>query len=147
MRFDEEGALLDAMQLDARLLNSGCCGMAGSFGFEQSKYAVSRACGERSLLPEVRAQSADTFVIANGFSCRTQIAQTTGREALHLAEVMKLALDCGSDGPPRGEPPERSIVHQREQASRRAKVRFALRSLVALGVVIGASLWLRARRA
>jgi FAD/FMN-containing dehydrogenase/Fe-S oxidoreductase len=147
MRFDDEAALLGAMQLDARLLNSGCCGMAGSFGFEQSKYAVSRACGERSLLPEVRAQSADTFVIANGFSCRTQIAQTTGREALHVAEVMKLALDCGSDGPPRGQPPERSIVHQREQASRRAKVRFALRSLVALGVVIGASLWLRARRA
>ena len=64
----------------------------GSFGFEAEKYEVSRACGERVLLPEVRAASADTLIITSGFSCREQITHFTNRRALHPAEVFQQAL-------------------------------------------------------
>lgn len=66
--------------------------MAGSFGFEKDKYEVSIKAGERVLLPAVRQAQADTLIIADGFSCREQIAHLTDRQALHLAEVMQLAL-------------------------------------------------------
>jgi hypothetical protein len=70
--------------------------MAGGFGFEKgTHYNVSIACGERVLLPHVRGADRDTLVIADGFSCREQIRQTTDKQALHLAEVLKLALDRG----------------------------------------------------
>ena len=65
--------------------------MAGAFGFEADKFAISQAIGERVLLPAVRKASADTLIVADGFSCREQIEQATGRRALHLAEVLKLA--------------------------------------------------------
>ena len=71
----------------------GCCGMAGAFGFERGEhYELSLKIGERALLPAVRAAAEDALVIANGFSCREQIAQSGGRRALHLAEVLELAL-------------------------------------------------------
>jgi Fe-S oxidoreductase len=70
----------------------GCCGMAGAFGFEADKYEVSVAIGELELLPAVRRASPECLIIANGFSCREQIAQSGGREALHLAEVIQMAL-------------------------------------------------------
>jgi FAD/FMN-containing dehydrogenase/Fe-S oxidoreductase len=90
--FEGERRLLSRLGLDVELPATGCCGMAGSFGFEKEKYGVSIACGERVLLPAVRRCTADTLIVADGFSCREQVAQTTGREALHLAEVMRLAL-------------------------------------------------------
>ena len=64
----------------------------GPFGFEKEKYEVSQAIGERVLLPAVRQASADTLIVSDGFSCREQIAQATGRRALHLAEVLEMAL-------------------------------------------------------
>jgi len=64
--------------------------MAGSFGFERSHFDVSIAIGERVLLPAVRAATPETLVIADGFSCREQIAQATGRRPLHLAEVLRI---------------------------------------------------------
>jgi Fe-S oxidoreductase len=87
--------ILDRMGLDFRVLNSGCCGMAGSFGFEAEHYDVSIKCGERVLLPAVRGASPDTLIITDGFSCREQIAQCTGRDALHLAQVLRMALREG----------------------------------------------------
>ena len=66
--------------------------MAGAFGFEKHKYDVSIKAGERVLLPAVRAAEPDTLVIANGFSCREQIEQCTGRATLHLAEVLRMAI-------------------------------------------------------
>ncbi|WP_169797114.1 (Fe-S)-binding protein, partial [Streptacidiphilus griseoplanus] len=88
--------------LDNRQLDSGCCGLAGNFGYERGHYEVSRAAAERVLLPEVRAAGPETLVLADGFSCRTQIAQLAGgRRALHLAEVLAGAL---ADGPPDGRP-------------------------------------------
>ena len=74
--------------LDYELLDSGCCGMAGAFGFQRDKYDVSVKCGERVLLPAVREAASETLIIADGFSCREQIAQCTGRTALHLAQVL-----------------------------------------------------------
>ena len=70
------------------MLDSGCCGMAGPFGFERDKYAVSQTLGERVLLPAVRDADPETVVVTDGFSCREQIAQGTGRRAVHLAEVL-----------------------------------------------------------
>ena len=67
----------------------GCCGMAGSFGFEAHKYDVSVAIGELELLPAVRQAAADTLIIADGFSCREQISQCTGREPIHLAQALR----------------------------------------------------------
>ncbi len=87
-----EEALLSRLGLDYDLLDSGCCGMAGGFGFEAAHHAVSVAAGERVLLPRVRETPPDALVIADGFSCREQIVQETGRRALHLAEVLRMGL-------------------------------------------------------
>ena len=88
----DETALLKKMGLDFELLDSGCCGMAGAFGFEKDHYDVSIKAGERVLLPRVRHADDQTLIIANGFSCREQIEQTTERQGLHLAQVMQMAL-------------------------------------------------------
>jgi len=104
MKFDAENAVLKKLGLDYDLLDSGCCGMAGSFGFEAEHYDVSVAVGERRLLPTVREADGDTLVIADGFSCREQIAGLTGRGALHLAQVLQMAMHEGPDGPTRALP-------------------------------------------
>ncbi len=91
---DVERVLSDA-GLSFETLDSGCCGLAGSFGYEAEHYEISMQIGERVLLPAVRAAPPDTLVVADGFSCRQQIAHATGRRALHLAEVLQLALPDG----------------------------------------------------
>jgi FAD/FMN-containing dehydrogenase/Fe-S oxidoreductase len=88
-----ESHVFGQMKMDFEQLDSGCCGMAGAFGFEKSHYDMSIKCGERRLLPKVREAKPQTIVVADGFSCREQIMQTTKRQALHPAEVMKMALD------------------------------------------------------
>ena len=95
---DAGKAALAITGVDADVLDAGCCGMAGSFGFDRDKVDLSVAIGERVLLPAVRAASADTLVIADGFSCREQIVQSTGREALHLAQVLHMALPADAPG-------------------------------------------------
>ena len=84
----EEMALLSATGGEMKVLDSGCCGMAGPFGFERKSYDVSQALAERVLLPAVRAAEPDTVIVADGFSCREQIAQNTNRRAVHIAEVL-----------------------------------------------------------
>jgi Fe-S oxidoreductase len=79
-------------QLQVQEVDSGCCGMAGSFGFEKEHYDISMALAERRLAPAVRALSPEALVIASGVSCRQQIGHTTGRRPLHPAEVLQLAL-------------------------------------------------------
>ncbi|MFD2419552.1 FAD-binding and (Fe-S)-binding domain-containing protein, partial [Amycolatopsis pigmentata] len=74
-------------------LDSGCCGLAGNFGFEAGHYEVSMACAEDRLLPAIREAGPATVVVSDGFSCRTQIAQAGERSALHLAEVVRNALE------------------------------------------------------
>ena len=92
MGMADEEEILRQLAVDFSPLDSGCCGMAGAFGFQRGERCdVSLQCGERVLLPEVRRASAETLIIADGFSCREQIAQATGREALHLAEILRMA--------------------------------------------------------
>ncbi|HZZ71402.1 MAG TPA: (Fe-S)-binding protein [Pirellulales bacterium] len=98
MGMDDELALLKKMGLDIETPEPGCCGMAGSFGFERGQHCdVSLACGERALLPAVRQAPAETLIIANGFSCQQQIEQTTHRKPMHLAEVLQMGLHAASD--------------------------------------------------
>jgi FAD/FMN-containing dehydrogenase/Fe-S oxidoreductase len=106
---DPERKLLTQAGVDAEELASGCCGLAGNFGFERGHYAVSRAAGERVLLPRVRAADLRAVVLADGFSCRTQIEQgATGRTAVHLAEL----LAAGLRGQQLGDRPERVIAER-----------------------------------
>ena len=77
----------------ADVLDAGCCGLAGNFGFERAHYPVSMAVGELALLPAVRDATPETLVIADGLSCRLQIAHGTGRRAYHLAEVLAAATE------------------------------------------------------
>jgi hypothetical protein len=93
MRMTAEESLLRRLGIDFESPAPGCCGMAGSFGFEHDKYDVSAAIGELELLPAVRQAPADWLIIADGFSCREQIAQGTDRHALHIAEVLQMALE------------------------------------------------------
>jgi FAD/FMN-containing dehydrogenase/Fe-S oxidoreductase len=92
MKMSHEEALLREMGADLQSIDSGCCGMAGPFGFEKDKYAISQAVGERVLLPAVRQTPAETLIVSDGFSCREQILQATGRRAVHLAEALQIAM-------------------------------------------------------
>jgi Fe-S oxidoreductase/FAD/FMN-containing dehydrogenase len=97
MNVTDEEALIREMGVQLESLDSGCCGMAGAFGFERGEHHdVSVACGERMLLPRVRKASQQTLIIADGFSCREQIQQQTERRALHLAETIELARVNGN---------------------------------------------------
>ena len=78
--------------LQVSLIESSCCGMAGAFGYEAEHYDTSMAMGELSLLPAVRSATGQTLIIADGTSCRHQIADGTGRRALHVAEILAMAL-------------------------------------------------------
>jgi len=111
---DPDERVLKRMGVDVEPLTGGCCGLAGSWGFEQGKWQISVDCGEQALLPAVRDASPETLIIAGGFSCNTQIehASNTDRRALHLAEVMALAHGRG--------PGERPVAKPRPPIARRA---------------------------
>jgi Fe-S oxidoreductase/FAD/FMN-containing dehydrogenase len=90
---DPDAELMRRAGIDADVLDAGCCGLAGNFGFERGHHGVSMAVAEQGLLPAVRAAAPDALLISDGFSCRTQIEQsTTGRRAMHLAEALALGL-------------------------------------------------------
>ncbi|MEU1934513.1 FAD-binding and (Fe-S)-binding domain-containing protein [Streptomyces coeruleorubidus] len=84
-------------------LSGGCCGLAGNFGFEKGHYEVSTACAEEQLLPSVRDAPDGTVVLADGFSCRTQLEQLAGVRGRHLAEVLAAAWEEGAGNDPEGE--------------------------------------------
>jgi Fe-S oxidoreductase len=93
MKMTDEEAVLRRMGIEWQAPAAGCCGMAGSFGFERERYETSMAIGELELLPAVRDAAPDQLIVADGFSCREQIFQGTGRRAMHLAEVIKLGFN------------------------------------------------------
>jgi FAD/FMN-containing dehydrogenase/Fe-S oxidoreductase len=96
VKMDADEAVFSKLGLDAAVLDSGCCGLAGSFGYEKGeRYDVSMNAGERVLFPAVRSAPKDALILADGFSCRQQIAHATDRRALHLAQVIQLALREG----------------------------------------------------
>jgi hypothetical protein len=123
--------------------------MAGSFGFERDKYDVSMAIGERELLPAVRRAPADCLIIADGFSCREQIAQGTPRRALHLAEVLQMALSAAVVGPGPGvldsRPYPESARAQQREAQVLKSMKHAGLGLAALAAG-GVLLWELSRR-
>ena len=141
MSMDAEIKWLEKTGVDAELLDSGCCGMAGSFGFEKEKYEVSVKCGELVLLPKVREADLNTLIVANGFSCQEQIAQLTNRHALHLAQVIQMAFRPETE---KGPYPESAWVQ-----SRQSKVTGSMRrSAIALAGVsaLGIASWAISRR-
>jgi len=93
--FDTHGdvALLNATGAKAQFLDNGCCGMAGSFGFNPDHIELSKKVGEVELLPAIRSVSKTTVILTNGFSCREQIRQGSGRGVMHLAELLQFALE------------------------------------------------------
>ena len=92
--YDADKAVMQAAGVQPDVLDSGCCGLAGNFGFEKGHYDVSEACGERVLLPAVREAAEQDVILADGFSCRTQIEQgdSGGRGAVHLAELLRAGM-------------------------------------------------------
>ena len=85
-------ALLEAAGIETAAPETGCCGMAGSFGFRPDSYETSVKIANLSLLPKVKGAAAETFIVANGFSCREQIEDLAGRDTLHLAELLARTL-------------------------------------------------------
>ena len=98
MGMSSEEKLYERMGLDFEILDSGCCGLAGSFGFEHGHHEISVDIAEQRLLPKVRDVEADTLIVADGFSCKTQIEELSDRRALHTAQLLEMALDEGPSG-------------------------------------------------
>ena len=108
---DCDEAVLDRLGLDYEVLDDGCCGLAGSFGYERGeRYEVSIKAGERTLLPAVRAASPHTLLMTDGFSCRSQIEHGSDRSALHLAQVIQMAMREGPNGPTAARPEKRYVA-------------------------------------
>ncbi|HET9752418.1 MAG TPA: hypothetical protein VFP52_05635, partial [Myxococcales bacterium] len=122
--WEKEEKLIRDLLPGCEIVDSGCCGMAGSFGYEADKYDVSMKVGERRLLPKVREAGAEALIVADGFSCQGQI-ETQGRKALHVAQVLQMAIRER-----RPQPRESRI------AARRLRARRTLRraTLLAAGV-------------
>ena len=139
-----EEAVLSRLGVESTTLDSGCCGMAGSFGFIPQHWETSMQIGELVLLPAVRKAGQDDFIIADGFSCREQIAQATDRRGLHLAEIVHLAFQhqTGAFSNGEGRTPERSYLDRNrlEPNGRRGGAPFMIFLLA------GAGLWLWYRR-
>ncbi|HLH15568.1 MAG TPA: FAD-binding and (Fe-S)-binding domain-containing protein [Bryobacteraceae bacterium] len=141
----DENDLLDKLGADRREIESGCCGMAGAFGYEAGEhYQVSIACGERALLPAVRGAEPEAVIVSDGFSCREQIEQQTGRRALHLAQVVQMALDRRDGFPEPGAYPE--CAYPAARPVPRAGARSLLAAIAGGAVAAGAALWLLAGR-
>jgi Fe-S oxidoreductase len=94
MKLESEEEVFKKMKLDYSVPESGCCGMAGYFGYlDGAQYDVSVKAGERVLLPAVRDADKETIIISDGYSCREQIEQMSGRKGMHTAQVLQMALD------------------------------------------------------
>ncbi len=133
MGFQTDVQVMSQAGVEATVLDAGCCGLAGNFGFERGHYEVSMACAEQALLPAVRKASPDTVIVADGFSCRTQIEQAgTGRRAVHLAELLTLDEPGGVVATPRPAP---------ERAAGRIVSAATAASLLATAAWAAARLW------
>ncbi|HZS09996.1 MAG TPA: FAD-binding and (Fe-S)-binding domain-containing protein [Blastocatellia bacterium] len=139
MKMDDDEAVFNQLGLDFATPDSGCCGMAGAFGFERGDhYDVAMKCGERVLLPAVREAGRDTIIIADGFSCREQIAQATDRHALHLAQIIQMAMREGPGGPA-GTYPEADYINPRH--NQRSNTTLKAAALAGAGMLIVGAFW------
>jgi FAD/FMN-containing dehydrogenase/Fe-S oxidoreductase len=89
---ESDARLLAWMGIEAEILNAGCCGLAGSFGFNKNNHELSMRIAEQKLMPAIRAADLNTLLITNGFSCREQIRQATGRRSFNITEVVAMAF-------------------------------------------------------
>jgi FAD/FMN-containing dehydrogenase/Fe-S oxidoreductase len=129
------------MGLDFEMLDSGCCGMAGAFGFEEESYEVSVGCAERVLLPQIRQAEPETIIVADGFSCREQIEQLNGRRALHLAQVLQMAAREGPANSARRHPEDRYLPAKPPAPSMAQSLAVAS----AAGAMAGLAWWIASR--
>lgn len=145
MKMDAEEEVFDKMKLDYEILDSGCCGLAGYFGYETgAHYEISVKAGDRVLLPAVKKAEESTIIITDGYSCREQIEQLTNRKGLHTAQVLQMALhENGQDqtDSKTANLPEKKYVdgmklHSRALAVKRLVGFLALTSLVAVGCLL-----------
>jgi Fe-S oxidoreductase len=99
--FGAFGEVADVLRLipglEVATIETSCCGMAGAFGYEAEHYDISMKMAEISLLPAVRSAPGDAIVVADGVSCRQQIAHGAGRQAIHAARLLEMALDAGAE--------------------------------------------------
>jgi Fe-S oxidoreductase len=138
MGMEDELRVLSRMGISTNAPDAGCCGMAGAFGFEKGEhYDVAVRAGERALLPAVRSAAPESLIIADGFSCREQIAQGTDRRALHLAQVLDMAFGHTPPLPGR-EYPERSYREEAAVVGPRMRLGLAAGglALAALGIAV-----------
>ena len=139
---DPDAELMRRAGLRADVLDVGCCGLAGNFGFERGHYDVSMACAEQGLLPAVRGAAPDTLILSDGFSCRTQIEQAnTGRRAMHLAEALAMALDGNAPV----HRPESVVARRPDSSARDGRLVTAGLGVVAAAAVAGIA-WRAVRR-
>ena len=143
MKMTAEESLLRRLGIDFTTPAPGCCGMAGSFGFQAEHYEISQAIGELELLPAVRQVPNDWLIIADGFSCREQIAQNTHRRALHLAEILQMTLHPSALDRDEPYPESRAIREQQDEIHASMK-----RARMTVGAVAVAALltWVLTRR-
>ena len=128
-----EKDVLKKMGIDFDAPATGCCGMAGAFGFEAGEhYETAQKVGERVLLPAVRKAADETLIIADGFSCKTQIMEDTDRQALHLAQVIQLAKRS-TGGQVATRRPEDASMAPRHVEHRHAAVRTGLIAAAVIG--------------
>ena len=120
--WDADKDLLDEAGVAVEQLDSGCCGLAGNFGFEAGHLEVSEACAERVLLPKVRDADQAALLLADGFSCRTQVhdLDSAGREAVHVAEVLAAAVR--HETVPSGQTPESAYARRPPAPGTAAKI-------------------------
>jgi Fe-S oxidoreductase len=146
MKLDTEEDVLKKMGVDLQKPDSGCCGMAGGFGYESGEHhEVSVKAGERVLLPAVRSAEKDTIILADGFSCREQIKQETDRQGMHLAQVLQMAIRQTDGDQSNNEPPEKKFVTEMKLRDP-DKVRNNFLLLTALGIGIAAGIFLKNKK-
>ncbi len=142
MTMTAEESVLRRMGAKVTVLDAGCCGMAGPFGFEADKYGVSQTLANRVLVPAVNAASVDAAIVADGFSCREAIRQNTHRHGIHLAEVLDLASRPDRDSAS----PETLARAPLEADRRRARVRIAAAATLLISCVpLATFLWRKSR--
>ncbi len=141
---DCDRAVLERLGLDVKVPDSGCCGLAGSFGYEAGeKYDVSMKAGERVLLPAVRDVAQETIVISDGFSCRSQIEHGTDRHALHLAQVIQLAQNPRRNGSGSRRPEDALPDSPTNQADPSRALPAAIGAIVLAGLATSIYVWRR----
>lgn len=138
-----EENLLKKLGLDYKLLDDGCCGMAGAFGFEKEHYDVSIACGERVLLPAVRETNQDELIITDGFSCHEQIVQCTERKPLHVSQVLQMALHDGQDYIRPADSAADSSNSEKTTTQPPTQNISKILKFLSLGAIIGSAIWIR----